>query len=162
VPKSQIKLRCRPFTDQDLGLLRPWLADAGLGVPDAISRTELLKRLCGDDRIICRAALSGRGLVVGFYRMDLAPDATAEVTLIVAPSKRRRGYGRMLLEAAIAEARTLRLRGLVAVIAESNRAAIRLFLDAGFDQASRRLPGFMLLERMVHQADHVSPIEIVP
>ena len=154
-------LRFRAFEDQDLGVLAPWLFQAGLGLPAGVSREQLGRRLREDKRIICRAALGHRRQVVGFFRLDLAPDGTAEVTLIVAPSQRNKGIGRRLLDAALAEARGHGLRGLVAVVRDTNRSAIRLFQDKGFERGERALSGYVVLERMVHQAENKPPIEVV-
>ena len=155
-------LRFRAFSDDDLSVLGPWLLQAGLGVPAGVSREQLGRRLREDAHIVCRTALGNRHSVVGFFRLDLAPDNTAELTLIVAPRLRRCGIGRYLIESALHEARRLGLKGLVGVIQDANQCAIRLFLDAGFDVGSRVLAGYQVLQRMVHRADHKPPIEVVP
>lgn len=156
------RLQYRAFTDDDLSVLGPWLLEAGLLVPSGVSREQLGRRLREDSHIVCRTALSERRRVVGFFRLDLAPDNTAELTLIVAPRSRRSGIGRHMIEAALAEARRLGLKGLVVVVQDGNHAALRLFADAGFEPAGRDLAGYAVLQRMVHRADHKPPIEVVP
>lgn len=155
-------LRFRAFTDDDLAVLSPWLLEAGLGVPAGVSKEQLGRRLREDRRIVCRTALGDRRHIVGFFRLDLAPDNTAELTLIVAPRRRRSGIGRYLVEAALVEARKLGLKALVAVVQAHNVPALRLFADVGFEPVERTLPGYAVLERMVHRADHKPPIEVVP
>ena len=154
-------LRYRKFRDEDLQILSPWLVAAGLGVPPGVSREQWGRRLREDARIVCRAGTGRDHQVVGFFRLDLAPDNTAEITLIVAPGRRRQGFGRALLEASLAEARRIGLRRLIAVVDVANQAACTFFQDAGFERSGRPMEGYVLLERMVHRADHKPPIEIV-
>ena len=162
MPKGKAELRYRAFSDEDLAVLAPWLLQAGLGVPAGVSREQWGRRLREDARIVCRTATGERRAVVGFFRLDLAPDNTAEITLIVAPRLRRRGIGRELIEYALGEARRLGLKAVVAVVKDSNQDAIRLFGDVGFELSGRGMPGYWVLERMVHRADHKPPIEVVP
>ena len=75
--------------------------------------------------------------------MAAARDAgTADLTtLAVAPDRRREGIGRLLLQAALAEATR---RGAVRVlleVAETNPAALSLYARSGFRQLGRR-PGY--------------------
>ena len=128
------------------------------------------KRLCHDPRILCLvvetpdpAAPPGRpGGIVGFLRLDLAPDSTAEVTVLVAPLWRRRGIGRALLERVLEESRRRGLHRLVALVRRSSPAALTFFGEAGFVESGRAVPPFVHLVRVVHRAAAQPPLEIAP
>jgi ribosomal protein S18 acetylase RimI-like enzyme len=154
-------LAFRPFEAGDLPLLEAWLAEARLGAPAGVSRRALLRRLLEDERILVFAA-ERDGAVVGFARLDLAPDRSAELTLIVDPGRRRRGAGRALLLRVLEEARSRGLRRLVAVVAHANEVGRAFFAEVGFEPSDVRVPGFDHLERVVHRSDREEPLEIVP
>ncbi len=154
-------LAFRGFEPSDLATVGPWLEAAGLGVPPGASHNLWGRRLQDDPRIVYRAGLDD-GELVGFFRLDVAPDQCAEVTLLVAPERRRGGLGRQLLEGALAMARELGLRKLVAEVQEGNRAAFAFFTDAGFEDTGRRGSGFVQLERSVHRSAGQTPLEISP
>lgn len=145
-----------------MDLLGPWLQEAGLGAPPWVDSKTWGHRLMHDPRIVCRVACRAGGEVVGFSRLDFAPDRTAEITLIVAPQWRGVGIGKALLEHALQECRRLRMRRLVAIVRQSNRIALALFLEAGFEETVTDMPGHVHLERIVHSASHQPPIEIAP
>lgn len=160
--KSAPALRFRAFELADVGFLGPWLRAAGLGVPSGIEAGDWGRRLLEDPRIICRVASGEGGSPLGFFRLDFAPDRTAEVTVIVDPEERRRGIGGRLLEEALVEARRAGLRRLLAVTEEGNRAGQEFFLTLGFEVAATSMPGFIQLARVVHGAGRQPPLEIVP
>jgi ribosomal protein S18 acetylase RimI-like enzyme len=154
-------LAFRPFEAQDLWVLVPWLSGSGLGVPPEIREENLGQRLANDPRICCQAAIDKRGRVVGFLRLDSAPDRAAEVTLIVAPDERRRGVGAALLRRAVELAREASWRRLWAVIRLDNHVARHMFERAGFEEQGRPLPGHVHLIRIVHRGSRsVPPLEI--
>jgi ribosomal protein S18 acetylase RimI-like enzyme len=159
--KVRTDLEFRPFAEADAELLGRWLHTAGLGVPQGLGSGAWGRRVVADPRIVCRAAVVA-GDPVGFYRLDLAPDRTAELTLIVAPGRRRQGIGRVLLEAMLGEARQRGLRGVVAVVQETNVPALSFFRAAGFEESGVAMPGFVHLARLVHRADRQPPLEISP
>lgn len=159
--KAPPGLEFRPFVEADAEVLGGWLEAAGLGVPAGLGTGAWGRRVVADPRIVCRAALLEQR-VVGFFRLDVAPDRTAEVTLITAPDERRRGLGRGLLEGALASARRRGLRGLIAVVQDSNHAALGFFAQVGFETSGVVMPGFVHLVRMVHRADRQPPLEITP
>ena len=131
-------------------------------LPGSVARQVWANRMAGgDSRIHALAALHGR-FAIGFLRLDLAPDRSAELTLIVDPRHRRRGVGRLLVERALDEARRRGLRRLVALVRPDNEAALRLFADCGFEPSGSHVVGFEHLARVVHNADRERPIEIVP
>ena len=155
-------LRFRPFELADAGLLDRWLRAAGLGVPAGLVRESWSRRLLGDARIVVRVAIDAGGAPRGFVRLDLAPDRSAEITLIADPGARRQGIGTSLLEEALIEARARGLRRLVAVVDTDNRVAREFLVAGGFEVTRAPLPGFDHLERVVHGADRQPPLEIVP
>jgi ribosomal protein S18 acetylase RimI-like enzyme len=61
--------------------------------------------------------------------------------LAVSPGLRRRGVGRALLRAAIEDARTARLPGVLLQVATANQGAVALYESEGFVRV-RRLPGY--------------------
>ncbi|NUO16280.1 MAG: GNAT family N-acetyltransferase, partial [Planctomycetaceae bacterium] len=148
-------LRYRSTEPGDLAALGTWLAGAGLGVPEEVKgRSDWSRRLFSDPHILCRTAVTSTGQIAGFYRLDLAPDRSAEITLIVAPSRRRKGVGQSLLDHALEDARRRGLRYLVAVIQAQNEPARHFFEGAGFAPCDSHLPGYLVLRRLVHRAAH--------
>lgn len=104
---------------------------------DAWSRTSF-EHLLGDTRALFVVAYDEdetvRGYVVAWYVLDEGEIAN----LAVAPTARRRGIGSMLLDAALATART---RGAIAVyleVRDSNESARSLYASRGFVQVTRR------------------------
>lgn len=146
----------RPFTVEDLEVLAPWLEAEGLGVPAGVSHNRWGRRLCTDPRIVCRVATDGSSLV-GFFRLDLGPDGTAEVSVMVAPTHRRRGFGRQLLAAARAEAQGRGVRSLVAAIRRDNAPALALFRAERYADRDPSVPGFVHLWSAL-----VAPLEMAP
>ncbi len=131
-------------------------------IPDSVPRAVWSARMAGGDaRIHALAAMQGR-MPIGFVRLDLAPDRSAELTLIVDPRHRRRRIGHALVERALEEARRLGLRRIVALVRPENEPALRLFAAQGFEPSGTRMIGFEHLVRVVHRADRERPLEIVP
>ncbi len=157
-----VALEFRAAVPRDLPTIAPWLRAAGLGPPADADGAAWERRLSEDPRIVCVVGEAADGRCTGFFRLDVAPDRTAEVTLVVAPDRRRRGYGRLLLERALAEARRRGLRRLDALVQPSNRVALAFFDDAGFESTDRSVPGFVPLARVVHRGEQLPPLEIAP
>jgi len=154
-------LTFRRFTERDGPLLARWLSEAGLGESRGMDPVGWPRRILENDRIVCFVA-EFRGSVCGFFRLDIAPDRTAELTLLVAPGLRRRGFGRTLLESALVEARRRRLKRLIAVVDQQNPSALGFFLSGGFEFSGAVVRGFDHLERWVHGGDRERPLEIIP
>jgi phosphinothricin acetyltransferase len=74
-----------------------------------------------------------------------AYDATAELSLYVAESHRRRGLGRLLLGRAIQQAPPLGLRNLLGFIFSHNAPSLRLFESFAF-QLWGQLPNVAVLD----------------
>jgi ribosomal protein S18 acetylase RimI-like enzyme len=162
MPKRPLGLRFRSFVESDLDELRPWLEATGLGLPAALGRAGLGRRLASDPRILCRSAVARSGELVGFVRLDVGPDRVADLTLIVAPGQRRQGIGAQLLEEALRVARGAGIRRLLAVIQDSNERAQAFFRGQGFHASGVYIPGFVHLARIVHRTDSAVPLEIIP
>lgn len=83
-------------------------------------------------------AVNDAGAVVGWSALNRYHDRmgyrfTTENSIYIAPAFRGQGLGQRLLEPLIAEARTLNLRAIIAVIDASNQASIRLHEKFGFE-----------------------------
>jgi ribosomal-protein-alanine N-acetyltransferase len=74
----------------------------------------------------------------GFLFDMLLGPAGEIVTLGVAPSARRRGAARALLEDLLARARALGVANLTLEVAEDNAGALALYRDLGFEHAGTR------------------------
>ena len=144
---SLAEVTLRGVRATDLGVLRPWLLAAGLLEPGVGGDQRWLARWQADPCIVCRTAEAPTGSVQGFLRLDLAPDRSAEVTLVVDPARRRNGIGRVLLAMGLAEARRRGAVRAVAVVAPTNSAAVGLFAAAGFRAGAPAPRGFLVLDR---------------
>lgn len=152
----------RAFEDADGPLLADWLGQAGLRVPPDLADGRC-ERLRDDPRILLRTAVTQDGRPLGFSRLDVAPDDTGEITLIVKPDRRGRGLGRGLLEDVIEQGRHLSLRRLYAVVEEHNVVALGFFVSAGFERTGVWMSGYVHLHRLLHRSHaDPEPIEIDP
>ncbi len=156
----QKPLQFRPFRASDSALLGAWLSACGLGVPPGVDDHTWARRIIRDPNILCWAATQ-EGRTVGFLRLDLGPDRSAELTLIVHPERRRVGLGMALLDHALRQARASGLSRLLVVVETQNQAAQQFFLQAGFETAGAS-NGHLRLSRLVHRADRQPPLEISP
>lgn len=154
-----LEVALRPVGVRDFATLGAWLAEAGLGAPPRVDG--VWRRLLADPRIQVRVAVASRdGTPLGFYRLDLAPDRSAEITLVVSRLQRRRGVGSELLQAALREARARGLSRLVAKVQPDNSVARDFFLGAGFEAAGGAMQPFQCFERLIHRSDDVAPLEV--
>lgn len=126
-----LPVRVRPFRLDDAGTVEPWLQGPGLSLPGGRARATWPVRLLADARIVARVA-EAAGRRLGFFRLDCAPDRVAEITLVVAPECRRKGFGRRLLAAALATARRAGIGRVVALVDADNHAALAFFEANGF------------------------------
>ncbi len=157
----QLALQFRIFRVDDAVLLHSWLRASGLGLPQQVAGQRWAQRVLEDPNICCWAAVQ-QGRSVGFFRLDLSPDRSAEITLIVHPERRRLGLGRSLLGQALIEARRQGLRRLLAVVEESNQVALDFFQVEGFTADEVQLLGYAHLYRRLHSAAQQPPLEIQP
>ena len=102
---------------------RPWPAD----------EIERLMRIMGGFAVVAEAET-----LQGFILARTVADEAEILTLAVAPGFRRRGVGKILVEAAAAEAVRRGARTLFLEVAADNPGAIALYEGAGFSRAGQR------------------------
>ena len=78
------------------------------------------------------------GVVVACAVLQMAAGEAELLTLAVTPDARRSGLGREMLAALIARAIAYRAASIWLEVRESNKAAIGLYRDAGFDEIGTR------------------------
>ena len=78
------------------------------------------------------------GDVAGYYDLWRAADESHLLNIAVAPSYRRRRYGRALLEDAVAEARASGCVRMILEVRAGNEAAKKLYVGYGFTTVGRR------------------------
>lgn len=81
---------------------------------------------------------AGTGGVAGFLLAWHAADELHLIDLVVAPSARRQGFGRALVNHLIEHARGSGARVVLLEVRKSNAAAVRLYEGAGFIVAGER------------------------
>jgi ribosomal-protein-alanine N-acetyltransferase len=81
---------------------------------------------------------SGR-MSVGFIVVQVVVDQADILTIGIVPGLRRRGYARLLLDAAIVRATVAGAKTMFLEVAEDNEAAIRLYVGCGFERMGRRI-----------------------
>jgi ribosomal-protein-alanine N-acetyltransferase len=123
----------RPATPVDLLRLaeihaeafdRPWTAAA-------------LEALLAESGCAALQVEDGDG-VGGFILLRVVVDEAEILTLAVAPSRRRRGFGRALVDAAVTAGQKRGAEAVWLEVAEDNSVARRLYEAAEFDEAGRR------------------------
>lgn len=87
-----------------------------------------------DDRVSVWVAVLD-GVPLGCVRLDPEPDGSAEVSIVVDPTRRGMGVGGRLLDHCIAKARGRQLGTVVAEIHSGNAASLALFTGRGFTVA---------------------------
>jgi L-amino acid N-acyltransferase YncA len=83
--------------------------------------------------------------LTSFYGGRPAYDATAEVSIYIAPEHQRQGYGSTLLQWAIEQAPSLGITTLLAMYFDHNHASQRLFTTFGFEPMGH-LPEIAVLD----------------
>jgi ribosomal-protein-alanine N-acetyltransferase len=101
--------------------------------PWGAAEIERLMRIMGGFVVI-----SEDGGPEGFILVRTVADEGEILTLAVAPAVRRRGVGRVLVEAAAAEAERRGAQTLFLEVAEDNPGALALYESAGFSRAGLR------------------------
>lgn len=135
--------------------MRWWDLDAVLRTevpafgPDAWSREAFLSELAGPGRHYLLLhedagagdAAEGQAGAAGYLGVVVnGPDAELQ-TVAVAPQRRGRGLGRLLLQRALEVARQAGARRLHLEVREDNAPAVALYTSAGFERTGRR-PGY--------------------
>jgi GNAT superfamily N-acetyltransferase len=164
---SARRCRLRDFVADDAVCVGRWLQQSTLHY---VAVRSWLPRVLSDDRIVARVAdrcdSFGARQICGFLRLDLAPDRSAEVTVLVAPTLRRRGVGRQLLAEADRIAKARGLQRVVAWVEGPNAASLALFAAAGYEPAHAAdgpvtMGRFQRFERAVRDRG-TQPLEIIP
>lgn len=102
-------------------------------IPFDRHRLWLARTLAGDRVRLYVATLGGPlDAGIGTGRLDRIGDATVEVSLVIAPEWRGRGWGRLLIERLCDEARHLGMCAAVAETRVTNAASLISFLRVGF------------------------------
>ena len=106
------------------------------------SETEF-ERLLADRTVIAQTARKegGRGAVLGFILSRRAADEAEILTIAVLPAERGRGVAAELLRRHMSRLAALGVARIFLEVEEGNRAALRLYARAGFNQVGRR-PGY--------------------
>jgi len=144
-------IRLRPFGLLDATTVASWLDGPGLGVPAGPVGSRWAERLIADARVCAWVAVAGNE-PVAFVRLDVGPDRVAELTLAVAPRRRRTGIGTTVLGMALHQANALRVRRVHAIVDAANGPALAFFAECGFEEdgvpgAARRFV------RWIHDGD---------
>ena len=82
--------------------------------------------------------LDTNGTVSGYAIMSIGAAEAHVLNLCVHPDLRRLGYGRRLLNALLFKAEDASVRTVFLEVRPSNRAAINLYLSAGFEEVGIR------------------------
>lgn len=85
-----------------------------------------------------RILSSSTGAVIGFAEYQAVVDECQLFNIAVLPQWQQQGYGAILLQAVLAEARTLGLAQCVLEVREHNVAARRLYEKSGFAAVGKR------------------------
>lgn len=85
------------------------------------------------------ASVAAVGEPAGLILMRAIAGEAEVLTLAVAPAHRRRGVGRALLEAGLAQAALLGAEAAFLEVAADNPAALNLYRRSGFQEVGRRL-----------------------
>ena len=149
-------LQIRPFEVADAEFVARWLCGPGLSVPRGSSAWP--ERLVRDERIVALVAHTA-GEPTGVVRLDCGPDGIAEITIVVAPEQRRSGRGNSMFQKALARAREVGMRRLVAYIDIANESALAFFAECGFTSCG--VTGNRIrMDRMVHQGKNAPPLDV--
>ncbi len=78
------------------------------------------------------------GEVIGYFLMSLAAGEAHVLNVCVAPEQQGRGYGRKLLRSILQLARGRGAERVFLEVRPSNKGAIELYFDMGFNEIGRR------------------------
>ncbi|MDR1441600.1 MAG: ribosomal protein S18-alanine N-acetyltransferase [Bifidobacteriaceae bacterium] len=104
--------------------------------PEAWTREMLEEELAGAGRryLVSQEA----GVVMGYGGVYLGLDSTEVMTVAIDPGYQRRGLGRRLMEALLAESRRAGSRWVTLEVAVGAEPAIGLYRSLGFEPIGRR------------------------
>jgi len=112
------------------------LASIDRGSPQPWSESALVSELSGDPATLFVLRSSGRPVAFAVARLH-APEMDI-VNLAVDPARRRQGLGRILLRALLDHGAAQGVERAFLEVREGNRAARRLYGNAGFEESQRR------------------------
>ncbi|MDR6292402.1 ribosomal-protein-alanine N-acetyltransferase [Inquilinus ginsengisoli] len=127
-------LRVVPAGAAEAGVLSA-LYEAGFG--EAWVAQELA-RLLSSPGVFALIALDVADEPVGFALGRVAADEAEILSISLLPAQRRRGGGRLLLDALVARCAAAGAAALFLEVAVDNAAALALYRRAGFQEAGRR------------------------
>jgi RimJ/RimL family protein N-acetyltransferase len=133
-------VRFRNVEEQDCRLLWEWVNDPAVRTsafsPDPIpwpSHVRWFRARREDPRTVQWIALDARGLPIGQVRFDGQNQGSAIIDVSVAPEQRTKGYGGMVIAAAVEQFfRTSGAETVHALVKPRNQPSLRAFLKAGF------------------------------
>ena len=97
------------------------------------------ERLISDRRVVADGAISGSGdQVRGFILSRVVLDEAEILTIVVTPTARGRGVGRLLSEYHFSNLNRAGVRSIFLEVAENNGAALHLYTRLGFRQIGKR------------------------
>ena len=97
------------------------------------------ERLISASNAVGDAAFAPRGkALIGFILSRVAADEAEVLTVVVAPTYRKRGVGRRLVESHLDRLRNMKVKALFLEVGETNVAARRLYESLRFAEVGRR------------------------
>jgi RimJ/RimL family protein N-acetyltransferase len=156
-------LRFRDVEERDCRLLWDWVNDLAARNSafwsDAVSWPAHLRwfeKKFADPRTVQWIALDGDGRPIGQVRFDAQDQSSAIMDVSVAPEQRSKGYGRMIIAAAVEQLfRTRRFETVHALIKARNEHSLRAFHSAGFHDLGRETVNGHEAEHLVRRRQDV-------
>lgn len=111
--------------------------------------------------VACRE-YDGREMIVGFAVVATVMDESTLLNLCVRPAFQNQGYGRMMLNFLLDQARQKNISKFLLEVRASNAAAIHLYEDLGFEKVSERRDYYPALvgreDGVVYALSSLSPL----
>jgi ribosomal-protein-alanine N-acetyltransferase len=123
------KVRLRPMTAADLDVLLPY--EQVMFGTEAWSRNSYLEELA-DTELRCYLVAEDDGGLLGDAGLLTIGETAQILTVGVIPAARRRGVGRLLVRALVAEARRRAADEVLLEVREDNESARKLYASEGF------------------------------
>jgi ribosomal-protein-alanine N-acetyltransferase len=123
------KVRLRPMTAADLDVLLPY--EQVMFGTEAWSRNSYLEELA-DTELRCYLVAEDEGGLLGDAGLLTIGETAQILTVGVIPAARRRGIGRLLVRALVAEARRRAADEVLLEVREDNDSARKLYTTEGF------------------------------
>ncbi|CAN5540741.1 ribosomal protein S18-alanine N-acetyltransferase [soil metagenome] len=123
------KVRLRPMTAADLDVLLPY--EQVMFGTEAWSRNSYIEELA-DTELRCYLVAEDDGGLLGDAGLLTIGETAQILTVGVIPAARRRGVGRLLVRALVAEARRRAADEVLLEVREDNDSARKLYASEGF------------------------------